>query len=120
VLLGIVLVLLLGGPAPGAVGSCEDDEGSFVPADEWCAEKGTWTCQRRWAQGTLTNEERDACIETVRDTGPGSTWPADCTPPSRQKADACIGALMSVDRLDEDEASIIECRTETLCSGGRS
>lgn len=118
VLLGIVLVLLLGGPTPGAVGDCSDDEGAFVPASDWCFEKEAWLCERRRAQGTYTDAERDNCLELLNTSCPGRTWPDGCTPPTEQTTRACIAALMSVDRLGEAEADIVECKSEIICGGG--
>lgn len=117
-LTGIALVLVLGGPAPGSVGSC-DEENPFVDAVEWCVEKNGWLCQRRWARGELDDAERDMCLTQVQPMCQGATWGADCPmPPAKIQTNACVAALASVERLDEPADSIVECQLSTLCGGG--
>lgn len=122
VLLGIVLVLFLGGPTPGAVGDCGDDEGAFVTAPDWCFEKGDLLCDRRWAMSTEPEAVRDAalrmCKESLNTSCPGATWDSGCTPPTRMLANACLNALADSSRLSQPESEIAECDVTLLCGGG--
>jgi hypothetical protein len=90
-----------------------DAASADTDAEEWCAERGTWSCQRQWARGDIDDPARDACIGEVQAACPGATWPPGCAP-TRVERDACISALMSVDRLDEPEDTLPECNT--LCA----
>ena len=121
VLLGIVLVLFLGGPTPGAVGDCSEDEGASVAAPDWCFEKGGLVCERRAAMtppGPDNDAAKEECYRSLDVSCPGSTWPLDCVPPTRMLANACIAALSNTDRLSEPESAIVECQVATLCGGG--
>lgn len=109
VVAGIALFLVLGGPAPGSVGSCgEEDMG--VSAEEWCRTKNAWICERRWARNELTDEQKAQCRAEIPALCSGATWPADCMPPTRRATEACEGALSDRDRLDEDPSSMPECQ----------
>ncbi len=116
--MGVLLVLLLGGPTPGAVGSCSDND-EVIGAVEWCVEKEGWICERRGAQGTYDDDEVDACLRGVEPSCQGRTWPPDCVPLTRRVAQACIDALGSIDRLGTAEGDLEECKLETLCGGDR-
>lgn len=109
VLAGIALVIVLGGPAPGSVGACgEEDVG--VSAEQWCRTKNTWICERRWARGEITDDEKAQCRADIPGICSGATWPADCVPPTRRETESCEAALGDPTRLDESPDSMPECR----------
>ena len=116
--LGVLLVLVLGGPAPGSVGSCAEDSPT-ADAVQFCVDRKSWSCQRRWARGELNDAERDACLVPVEDDCRGSAWGTDCIPPTTRQTEACIGALSNPDRLATPESDLVECQRSTLCGGGR-
>lgn len=116
--LGVLLILVLGGPAPGSVGSCSEDATVADPV-QFCVDRRSWSCQRREVRGELTEDERDACLAAVDAECAGTTWGSDCIPPTTRKTDACIGALSDGSRLSTPESELVECQLSTLCGGGR-
>jgi len=123
VVVTLILAMLLVGPTPGAVGSCnqnEDDNPVLDMGDEmidYCQEKEELTCFRQGERGELDKEkgEVDACRKAVRRICETRTWQPDCRPTKRQ-AEACINALRSMDTLDTEESKIKECSEDALCN----
>lgn len=116
--LAVGLFVMLGGPAPGSVGSCSD-ETEIADAVQFCVDRKSWSCQRRWARGELDDAERDACLVPIEDDCRGSAWGTDCIAPTTNQTEACIGALSDPGRLSTPEADLVECQRSTLCGGGR-
>jgi len=141
----LALALLLGGPTPGAVGSCGGDSELDELADlrPYCEEREELTCVRMALRGDLSVVDRDDCRRCALDFDGLSDdrkrecldedtlwnrdraqpfvpcerrfWPADCRPTVRQ-TNACLNALRSMDTLGTAESSIRECNTEALCT----
>jgi len=145
VLLALALCALLGGPTPGAVGSCSGDSelSQLAEIEPYCEEREELTCIRMSLRQELSVAERDDCRRCALDFDNLSDqrkrecldpdtpwnrdrdfdfvpcsrrfWPADCRPTTRQ-TQACLNALRSMDTLDTPESSIRECNTSALCT----
>jgi len=112
----VVFAPLLGGPTPGAVGSCGgDDLDRFADLDTYCVEREDLVCVRRWNRGEISETEMNECRYDARDLCERRTWSADCRPTERQ-ARACLNALAARDTLETPEDEIDECRVEALCT----
>lgn len=132
-LAGLVFIAL-GGPTPGAIGSCNDDVQVADPV-KFCEKKKSYTCLREFARGDIAihpsapgmcngapdreacerEASRNICLGAVEGECASVTWGTDCEPPNTIQADACINALKAIPRLAEATASIVECRPEVLC-----
>jgi hypothetical protein len=114
-LAAFLLLLLLGGPSPGAVGSCEERR-RLAELRPYCEEREQLVCWRRYLRGELGGGEREVneCRATAISRCQNRYWPPDCRPSERQ-TDACLNALRSYDTLDIPESEIAECSVETLC-----
>lgn len=110
--LAISTFLVLGGPSPGAVGSCNDDIPIADPV-EFCIAKKKYTCVRDNYREELTTSYEE-CIANADSSCAGATWD-NCDPPNEIKADACIQALRSMSRIDEPTSAILECNAQILC-----
>lgn len=109
------LLLLLGGPTPGAVGSCGDDLSGFADPDEFCRAREDLTCIRRSLRGDLTEEGRDTCRRQVEALCAQRTFAPDCRP-TRRQAEACLNALRARSTVDIKESELDECNTRALCT----
>lgn len=142
---GAALLLLLGAPTPGAVGSCGGDSelDELAELQPYCEEREELTCVRMALRRELSVVERDDCRRCALDFDGLSNerkrecldpetkwnedraqpfvpcdrrfWPADCRPTVRQ-TNACLNALRSRDTLETAESSIHECNTKALCT----
>jgi len=121
ILSGLGLVLLLGGPTPGAVGSCGEESAPFVDLNEYCETREALSCERRRLRGEFpsTSEQDPEFKECVRvayqDLCPLRFWAPGCRPTTRQVS-ACLGALRSFDTLDVEEDDLPECKVSALCT----
>ncbi len=112
------LLLFICGPAPGAVGSCDEVRRLADPVP-YCEEREQLICWRRYLRGELeggeseVNECRVHAISRCQDR----YWAPDCQPTERQTR-ACLNALRSYDTLDTPESEIEQCSVETLCRVG--
>ncbi len=109
------LLLLLGGPTPGAVGSCDDDVDGFADLTEYCKEREELICVRRALRKELSTEQRDDCRREAMDACDRRFWAPDCRPTNRQ-AQACLNALRSTETVQTPEDELKECNTEALCT----
>ena len=137
-LAGALLLLGLGGPSPGAVGSC-GGELSTVDAVQFCANRRVAECNRGRARGdaqaapptpcaddpaTPENEADPTicnwryCLEQVPSRCSMASWAGCNPPPSQAVAEACLLALTSFDRLAQPTAEIAECNIEIICPSG--
>jgi len=137
-LVGALLLMGLGGPSPGAVGSCGGEISTADPV-QFCANRRIAECSRALARGdalppapapcvddpaTSYNESEPAvcnwvfCIEQVPNRCSMANF-AGCNPPPTQAiADDCIAALTSVERLPQPTAEIAECNIDVICPSG--
>ena len=135
-LVGAILFLTLGGPAPGAVGSC-GGEVSVVDAKQFCATKRALECDRARARGetqatapipctdNASTPENEAdptvcnwlyCRSLVTGACAAVDWPTDCTPPPTELVtNACLNALNDAGRLSTPSADIAECNINVIC-----
>jgi hypothetical protein len=113
---GVLLMLLLGGPTPGAVGSCgTDDLDDFADIQRYCAKREQLVCVRRNLRKEITNAQRDDCRRAALKQCASRSWAPECHPTERE-ALACLNALSDLDTLHTPEAEIHECSTEALCT----
>ncbi len=105
------LFLLLGGPSPGAVGGCSEEDDS-ADAAEFCVERKAWECARARARGEIDAAGEQTCRGRINMQCAGAQWACE-VPPSTRQTDACINALSDPSRLNESSASIREC---ALCN----
>jgi hypothetical protein len=106
---------MLGGPTPGAVGSCgEEDE--FVELVPYCEEREQLICYRQYLRDELAGGDRglEECRLDAIDACQNRRWAPGCRPTERQ-ARACINALSAVDTLDTPVSEIEECGDQALC-----
>lgn len=112
----LVLSPLLGGPTPGAVGSCGgDDLDQSADLQTYCVEREDLTCVRRWHRNEINDQQMNECRLDARTLCARRTWSNDCRPTERQ-ARACIHALASSDTLQTPEDEVRECSIEALCT----
>ena len=139
VLVGAVLFLALGGPAPGAVGSCGGEVTAVDPI-QFCVSWRTIECNRSRARGdvlpapptpctddpgTPENESDPTicnwlfCRSGVPSRCSSFAWPTDCNPPPNELVtNACLNAVSDISRLSTPNDGILECRLEMLCPRG--
>jgi hypothetical protein len=112
-----MLVLLLGGPTPGAVGSCtgEGKLDAFADLASFCKESEQLKCVRRALRKELTTQQRDDCRRAAITDCEQRSWAPGCHPTERQ-ARACLNALRSLDTLSTKEKDIAECNQRALCT----
>lgn len=115
VLAAVALFALLGGPTPGAVGSCGDSVDGFADLTEYCKEREELTCVRRALRKELSTQERDDCRREALSACERRFWAPDCRPTARQ-ANACLNALRAEETVDTPEDELDECNTEALCT----
>ena len=113
-------LLFICGPAPGAVGSCEEVRRLAEPVS-YCQQREQLVCWRRYLRGELEGGEREAneCRRAAIAQCQYRYWAPDCQPTERQTR-TCLNALRSYDTLNTPESEIEQCSVETLCreSGG--
>jgi hypothetical protein len=115
-LFGAGLILLLGGPTPGAVGSCGGDElGGEADVRAYCTEREQLICVRRSLRREITPGQSDDCRREAIQICKARAWAPACRPTERV-ARACLNALRSLDTVKTPEDRIKECRTSSLCS----
>lgn len=116
-LAGIALLLLLAGPAPGAVGSCSGGANLDRVADleTYCKERDQLVCVRRGLRRELTTAQTNDCRRTAIQQCGLRSWSPGCMPTERQ-AQACLNALRSLDTLQTQEDQIAECNKKALCT----
>lgn len=123
-LLALGLMLLLGGPTPGAVGNCGDKSAPFADLGKYCEDRELLSCERRRLRGEFELSPRDPAMEKAAfdDCLLQATldcqnrfWAPGCRPTVRQ-VNACIAALQSYDTLAVEEADLPECKIEALCT----
>jgi hypothetical protein len=119
--IAVPLALLLMGPTPGAVGSCnqdKDDNRVLSIRDDmidYCQQKEQLICYRRHLRDELDADEYTDCRHEVIRLCETRYWSPDCRPTERQ-AEACLRALSSMDTLDIEESEIKECSQDALCN----
>ncbi|MDH5671684.1 MAG: hypothetical protein OEZ06_06015 [Myxococcales bacterium] len=113
--LGLGLLAFLGGPTPGAVGSCDEDLDGFVDLREYCKEREELVCVRRWLRKELTDEARDDCRREALSLCERRVWRPDCRPTERQ-ARACLNALRAKGTVKTPEDELETCNREALCT----
>ncbi len=120
----IGLMLLLGGPTPGAVGSCGDESAPFADLREYCETRELLSCERRRLRGefllsppdpAMEKAAFDDCLLQASLDCQNRFWAPGCRPTVRQ-VNACIAALQSYDTLEVEEADLPECKTSALCT----
>ena len=110
-----LLAVLLGGPTPGAVGSCGgEDLSETADLASYCVEREDLVCVRRGARGELSLQGVDKCRRAAREVCARRWWSPECRPTERE-ARACLNALRSRDTLSTPEDEIDECRVSALC-----
>ena len=115
------LAMLLLGPTPGAVGSCNHDAEDNPVLDtrdeliDYCQSKEQLICYRRQLREEIDADEFNECGHEAKRLCEIRYWSPDCLPTQRQ-ADACLRALSAVDTLDTDESEIKECSEDALCN----
>ncbi len=110
------LLLLLGGPTPGAVGSCGEESAPLVDLVDYCVDRELLSCRRRQLRGELNDDTYADCADdVVRVICPSRFWAPGCRPTTRQ-ANACIEALRSYDTLQIEERDLPECKVSALCT----
>lgn len=115
-LVAIGLLLLLGGPTPGAVGNCGEESAPLVDLIDYCVDRELLSCRRRQLRGELTVDTYEDCAnKAVREICPSRFWAPGCRPTTRQ-ANACIEALRSYDTLHIEERDLPECKVSALCT----
>lgn len=112
----LLLVPVLSGPAPGAVGGCGcGDDPLDAPADleAYCIEREQLVCVREFERGTGSVLDRDDCRRAVVEVCANRSFPRGCEP-SQREAQACLNALHSRSTLDRRADQLRECRD--LCN----
>lgn len=113
-LFALLVLLMLGGPTPGAVGSC-DAEDSEADLYAFCRSREELTCWRRGLRRELTDNAVNQCRIDAIEKCQQSTWAPGCKPTQRQ-ADACINALRAMDTVQTKESKIAECKQKSICT----
>jgi hypothetical protein len=137
-LLGATLFLALGGPAPGAVGSCGGEVATVDP-EQFCFTRKKYECDRTEVRqqagfanepapipapdcvdnpATAVNEviacNHTFCVNQIPVLCTGMTW--WCTPPpSETVTNDCLAALREPTLLDQRTSDIYECLPTTIC-----
>lgn len=115
-LLALLLFIALGGPTPGSIGSCSDDI-EVTDAQSFCIDTQALYCLRDFEAERIDEAAYDECLADVAPNCRGFAWnPAVCPiPPTEQRANACIAALRSKERLETPNDEILECKSDLLC-----
>jgi hypothetical protein len=113
-LFALIILLMLGAPTPGAVGSCGAEDGE-ADLFSFCREREELTCWRRGLRRELTEKAVTECRENAIEQCKQRVWAPECRPTERQ-AEACINALRSLDTVQTVESRIAECKEKRLCT----
>lgn len=108
----LLLVPVLVGPAPGAVGGCgcgSDPLDEPVDLEAYCIEREQLVCVREFERGVGSVFDRDDCRREVIDLCSTRSFPRGCSP-SKRKASACLNALHARSTLGETVNQLKECR----------
>lgn len=112
-LAGVVLLLVLGGPAPGSVGACGEDSELVEPVG-YCKRREQIICARQLARGEVDRIGYETCVLEAQAVCERRIFAPECRPTQRQ-ADACLRALRSTETLQTPADQVEECSTEALC-----
>jgi hypothetical protein len=113
--LGALAFVVLGGPAPGFVGSCAPSTSDAPDAYRFCTDKQGLVCGREYESSRIDAVQFEACyngIPALCETR--RTW-SDCVP-SSAATEACLNALRDPARFATPSNEIVECNT--LCPSG--
>jgi hypothetical protein len=111
---GVVILLALGGPTPGYIGSCDAGGARVADPAQFCVDKRSAECARDLSAMRITMEMYNACSATLLSECNGFNWAAGCSP-SPETADACLAALRDPSRLGTLNSEIVECNAASLC-----
>lgn len=110
-----LLLLVLGAPGPGHVGSCSDATDAAADPEAFCRARKTWLCARQQAAYPMcagappfTQAQYDECRARIPADCSGARFPSDCFVTKRQ-TDACIDALSRMENVCIPEDMITEC-----------
>lgn len=106
-LVAIGLFFVLGGPTPGAVGSCSSSS-DIADAEQFCIDRRTWECERNHVRNDITDMQYEACRGGILMQCSGAMWA--CRALTTREAESCISALSDPNRLDEANNEIAECQ----------
>jgi hypothetical protein len=114
---GVLLLLALAAPTPGAVGSCGGEQGldDFANLDSYCKQRDQLVCVRRQLRKELSLKETNDCRLSAIERCQLRSWSPGCHPTNRQTR-ACLNALRSIDTLQTKEDQLEECNTNALCT----
>ena len=108
--------MLLGGPTPGAVGSCGGDElAGQADVQSYCTEREQLICVRQQLRREISIAQSNQCRRDMIERCKSRAWAPQCKP-SERAARACLAALRSLDTVDTKESEIEECSMPALCS----
>jgi hypothetical protein len=110
-LVAVGLLVLLGGPGPGSVGSCSESEPDIANAPQYCVDKNEALCRRTLVMCGRGIPACDnaylRCVNGAPAEMPpfpplvercsGAAWPGSCRPPTKTQAQGCIRALLADD-----------------------
>lgn len=111
---GTILLLALGGPTPGYIGSCSVGQSAPVDAEQFCVNRKSAECVRDRVAMRTNQVMYEACANAILTQCEGATWICE---PSAEMAAACIEALRDSDRLGMTNDMIVECSQDTFCGG---
>jgi hypothetical protein len=124
VLCAIVLVMVLGGPGPGSVGSCSETEKTFAEARQYCiyrdeaiARRVRQRCINAGMDGSVCNPPYQMVYENLEANCAAASWPLDCSPPRQAEADACIEALLDMSTLELPDDMVPGCDLSCAARG---
>lgn len=114
---GLMLLLGLAAPTPGAVGSCGGDRSldELANLDRYCKEREQLVCVRRGLRKEISLAKTNDCRRTAIKQCELRSWSPGCAPTQRQTR-ACLNALRSIDTLQTPEDQISECNARALCT----
>jgi hypothetical protein len=110
-LAAVGLLVFLGGPGPGSVGSCSETKPDVADAPQYCVNKNEALCRRTLVMCgrgvTACDNAYLRCTNGAPMEMPpfppliercaGAAWPATCRPPTASQASRCIAALLASD-----------------------
>ncbi len=111
---GTVILLALGGPTPGYIGSCDASGPRVADPAQFCVDRRQAECARDYYGMRISADMYNACAMTIESSCAGFNWTAGCSP-SPETAGACVSALREMSRVGTATAMIPECYMESLC-----